>query len=141
MLPSATIGRSREIPSVKQSINPPTLPTPGGSYSQVVRRANLVFVAGMVGRDMDKRLAGDDVRSQTRQALENVRAGLAAAGAALDDVCSVTAFLEHADEDFAGYDEVYREFFQSDPPARATVQAHLLGGVLVEIQAIAVLEQ
>ena len=43
-------------------------------------------------------------------------------------------------EDFAGYDEVYREFFQSDPPARATVQAHLLGGVLVEIQAIAVLE-
>ena len=125
---------------MKQSINPPSLPAPGGSYSQVVRRGNLVFVAGMVGRHVDRRLAGDDVRSQTRQTLENVRAGLAAAGAALDDVCSVTAFLENADRDFGGYDEVYREFFPYEPPARATVGAHLLGGVLVEIQAIAVLD-
>jgi len=82
----------------------------------------------------------DDVSSQTRQALRNMATALAAVGSTLADVCSVTAFLEHIDRDFAAYDMAYRMAFAEDPPARATVQAHIAGeGLLVEIQAIAVL--
>jgi 2-iminobutanoate/2-iminopropanoate deaminase len=125
---------------MRESMNPPALPSPAGAYSQVVRAGSLVFLAGMAGMDENRHLVGSDVGAQTRQALRNLAAALAAAGGTLADVCSVTAFLEHADEDFAAYNSAYAEFFPTDPPARATVQAHIVGdGVLVEIQAIAVL--
>jgi 2-iminobutanoate/2-iminopropanoate deaminase len=125
---------------VREASNPPGVPLPGGCYSQVVRVGNLVFLSGVVGQDDQKRLAGPDVATQTRQAIRNLATGLASVGGTLADVCYVTAFLEHADEDFAAYNSAYSEFFAVDPPARATVQAHIVGdGVLVEIQAIAVL--
>lgn len=121
---------------MKQFINPPSLPQPGGSYSQVVTAGPLVFLAGMVPRDVERRVPGDDIGAQTRQALENLRNALESAGARLGDVCTVTAFLSNTARDFAGYDAVYREFFPENPPVRATVEAGL-GDILVEIQAIA----
>jgi 2-iminobutanoate/2-iminopropanoate deaminase len=126
--------------AVREASNPPGVPAPGGCYSQVVRVGNLVFLSGAVGQDESRRLVGADVAAQTRQALRNLDTALASVGGGLADCCSVTAFLEHADEDFAAYNAAYSEFFPVDPPARATVQAHIVGaGVLVEIQAIAVL--
>lgn len=123
---------------LRQSFQPASLPVPAGSYSQCIRAGDLVFVAGMVGVDADRRIAGDDVGSQTRQALQNMEACLVEAGASLADVCSVTTYLEHADRDFAAYNAVYMEFFDHEPPARATVEAHIVGEPIVEIQAIAV---
>ena len=125
---------------MKQVLNPPGLAVPGGCYSQVVRVGDMVFLAGVVGQDAQRRLVGDDVGTQTRQALRNLATALAAVGGTLADVCSVTAFLEHIDRDFAAYDAAYSEAFADDPPARATVEAHIAGdGLLVEIKAIAVL--
>lgn len=125
---------------MRQVLNPTGVPAPGGCYSQVVRAGNLVFVAGVTGQDASRRRVGDDVATQTRQALANLAASLRAVGGSLADVCAVTAFLEHADRDFAAYDAAYAESFPVDPPARATVQAHIAGdGLLVEIQATAVL--
>ena len=125
---------------MRQAFNPAGVPAPGGAYSQVVRAGNLVFLSGVAGQDAQRRLVGPDVASQTRQALRNLATELEAVGGSLADVCYVTAFLEHADEDFAAYNAAYAEFFPKDPPARATVQAHIVGdGLLVEIQAIAVL--
>ena len=125
---------------MKHVINPPGLAAPGGCYSQVVHVGDMVFLAGVVGQDEQRHLVGDDVASQTRQALRNMATGLAAVGGTLADVCSVTAFLEHIDRDFAAYDAAYSEAFADEPPARATVEAHIAGdGLLVEIQAIAVL--
>ncbi|MGA3031427.1 MAG: RidA family protein [Candidatus Limnocylindrales bacterium] len=125
---------------MRQTFNPPGVPAPGGCYSQVVRVGDLVFLSGVAGQDEQRRLVGKDVGTQTRQALRNLATGLAAVGGSLADVCYVTAFLEHADEDFAAYNSAYAEFFPVDPPARATVQAHIVGdGLLVEVQAIAVL--
>jgi 2-iminobutanoate/2-iminopropanoate deaminase len=124
---------------MRQAFNPPGVPAPGGCYSQVVRAGNLVFLSGVAGQDAERRLVGPDVASQTRQALRNLATELEAVGGSLADVCYVTAFLEHADEDFAAYNAAYAEFFPQDPPARATVQAHIVGdGLRVEIQAIAV---
>lgn len=124
---------------MRQAFNPPGVPAPGGCYSQVVRAGNLVFLSGVAGQDAERRLVGPDVTSQTRQALRNLATELEAVGGSLADVCYVTAFLEHADEDFAAYNAAYAEFFPQDPPTRATVQAHIVGeGLRVEIQAIAV---
>lgn len=125
---------------MKQIVNPVTVPAPGGAYSQCVRKGHFVFVAGMIGLDENRLLLSEDVARQTRRALENLRDCLQAAGATLDDVCSVTAFLEDADRDFAAYNAAYKEFFPTDPPARATVQAHIVGDPVVEIQAIAVID-
>ena len=126
---------------MKEAMNPSGVPAPGGAYSQVVRVGNLVFLSGVAGQDEQRRLVGKDVGEQTRQALRNLETGLAAVGGTRADVCYVTVFLEHADEDFAAYNSAYAEFFPTAPPARATVQAHIVGdGVLVEIQAIAVLD-
>jgi 2-iminobutanoate/2-iminopropanoate deaminase len=123
---------------MKQVLNPDGLPRPGGTYSLVVRAGGSVFVAGLLGMDPERRLAGDDIGSQTRQALENLRVALAGAGATLADVCSVTVFLADVDRDFAAFNAVYGEYFAVDPPARATVGVRIPGGALVEVQAIAV---
>lgn len=124
---------------MRTAVNPPALPTPGGAYSQVVRAGQLVFVAGMVPRTAETRQPPEGIEAQTRQCLENLRIALDSVGAGIDDVCSLTAFLADSARDFAGYDKVCREYFATDPPARATVQAGL-GDLLVEIQAIAVVE-
>jgi reactive intermediate/imine deaminase len=82
------------------------------------------------------RLVAGGIAAQTRQALENLMACLAAAGCTMDDVVKVTAFLVDL-EDFAGYNEVYADFFTEPYPARTTVGVALPGGLLVEIEAVA----
>jgi 2-iminobutanoate/2-iminopropanoate deaminase len=125
---------------MKECINPSTIAVPGGAFSQCIRKGSLVFISGMTGVDRERRLVADDAASQTRRALENLLACVEAAGGTRDDVCSVTTYLENADRDFAAYNDVFREFFPADPPARATVGAHMVGGALVEMQATAVVE-
>jgi 2-iminobutanoate/2-iminopropanoate deaminase len=131
--------KRREGKLTKQCINPPSLPNPGRlHYSQVVRKGNMVFLTGMVPEGPDGVLAGPDIRSQTRRCLENMRSAIEAAGGSLQDICYVTAYLQEKVRDFEAYNEIYGEFFPRDKPARATVGA-TLDGILVEIQAIAVL--
>ena len=77
------------------------------------------------------------VREQTRQVLQNVQAILEAAGSGLDNVIKTTCFLADI-KDFGAFNEVYREFFAADPPARSTVQVGLVPPWLVEIEAVAV---
>ena len=78
---------------------------------------------------------GSDVGEQTRAVLSNVDRVLKAAGASLDDVVSVTAYLADI-KDWAAFNEVYREVFNAPYPARTTVGAGL-HGFLVEISVIA----
>jgi 2-iminobutanoate/2-iminopropanoate deaminase len=115
-------------------------PAPAGPYSQSARVGQIVAAAGQGGSDPTTgRLIGDDVRSQTRQALANVRAALAASGASMDDVIRVGVFLVDVD-DFAAINEVYAEALSAPPPARTTVYVGLPGGMKVEIDAVAVIE-
>jgi 2-iminobutanoate/2-iminopropanoate deaminase len=109
---------------------------PAGAYSPAVRAGPLIFVSGQVPKDARTgELRGADVREQTRAVLDNVERVLRAAGAALDDVVSVTAYLASID-DWGGFNEVYREVFRPPYPARTTVGAQL-HGFLVEISVIA----
>jgi 2-iminobutanoate/2-iminopropanoate deaminase len=110
------------------SFGPSTMP-----FSQGVRAGNLLFVAGQVG-------SGDGVAEQTQVALDRVRTVLAEAGGDLRNVVSATVFLTDV-ADFAAYNEAWVQAFGDHRPARATVRADLMGpGLLVEVQAIAVLD-
>jgi 2-iminobutanoate/2-iminopropanoate deaminase len=122
----------------KTQIRTDGAPTPLGGYSQAIRVGKLVFTAGQVGIDpATGELAGDTIEAHTEQALENVAAILAEAGATLADVVKVTAFLGDM-VNFAAYDATYRRLFPEPYPARSSVGASL-GRFLVEIEVIAVL--
>lgn len=122
----------------RQIVATDAAPKPGGVYSQGVQWDRLVFTAGQVGVDpATGQAVPGGVREQTRQVLRNVQAILQAAGADLDSVIKTTCFLTDIN-DFAAFNEVYREFFSSDPPARSTVQVGLVSPWQVEIEAIAV---
>ena len=114
-------------------------PPPKGAYSPGVRAGGFVFVSGQVPRDpRTGALVGeDDVRTQTRQTLANVAGVLAAAGASLADVVSVTVHLADVG-DWAAFDAVYRETFAPPYPTRTVVGA-ALRGILVEVTAVAYL--
>lgn len=115
------------------------LPPPRGPLSRAVRAGDQVFVAGTVGTDRHGKIVSGDVRAQTRQALENVRALIEAAGGRMDDVVSVTVFLARP-EDYAAMNETYAAFFGDPKPARSTVCAQMVHpDYLVEIDAIALL--
>lgn len=114
-------------------------PAPIGPYSQaIVVDGKVVYTAGQIGLDpKTNTLAGDDIRTQTRQVLMNLEAILTAAGASMKSVFKTTVFLKDMGE-FAAMNEVYAEFFSESAPARSTVEvARLPKDVKVEIEAIA----
>ena len=82
-------------------------------------------------------IVGDDAASQTLQALQNAEAILAAGGYALSDVVKATIFIRDMGQ-FANINEVYRDFFPAEPPARSVVEvSRLPKDVLVEIEMVA----
>jgi 2-iminobutanoate/2-iminopropanoate deaminase len=115
----------------RQALQPEGLPKPKPPYSPVVVSGDTVYTAGQIARD-----TSGGIEAQTREALENVRTCLEAAGCTMDDVVKVNAYLVDLG-DFPGYNEVYKEFFDEPYPARTSVQAGLPAGVLVEIEAVA----
>ncbi len=113
-------------------------PRPLGAYSQAIRAGDFIFVAGMGGIDPSTgQMVKGGIREQTRRAIENIKAVLESVGASLNDVVKVTVFLADP-EDFNDMNEVYREYFKENPPARSTVAGRIPGkDFLIEIDAIA----
>jgi len=121
---------------------------PRGKYPHVKRAGDFLFVSGTSARRADNSIAGAkvdefgtthlDIRAQTKAVLENVRDILQSVGAQFGDVVEVTTYLVNMN-DFAGYNEVYGEFFDYDGPARTTVAVHQLPHphLLIEIRATA----
>jgi 2-aminomuconate deaminase len=121
---------------------------PRGRFPHARRAGDLIHVSGTSSRLPDGTFAGAeadehgtttlDIRVQTRAVIENVREILAAAGAGLEDLVSVTTYLVSMN-DFGGYNEVYAEFFDESGPARTTVAVHQLPHphLLIEISAVA----
>jgi len=122
----------------KQIIATDHAPAAVGPYSQGVRLGDIVFTAGQLGIvPGTKDFAGPDIESQTRQALENVKAVLEASGSCLQHVVKVTVFLQDIEE-FSRMNAVYGDFFADAPPARSAVQVAALPlGGRVEIEAVA----
>jgi 2-aminomuconate deaminase len=122
--------------------------TPRGKYPHIKRAGDLLFVSGTSARRADNTIAGTevdplgttrlDIREQTRAVIENIRDILRSAGAQLQDLVEISTYLVNMN-DFAGYNEVYGEFFGYDGPARTTVAVHQLPHphLLIEIKATA----
>ncbi|GAA2633549.1 RidA family protein [Dactylosporangium fulvum] len=122
----------------KVGIHTDQAPPPRGAYSQAVVVGDLVWTAGFGPVDpVTRAIVGDDVAEQTRQTLRNVAAALEAAGSDLQDVVKVTAHLADIDNDWDDFDTAYREFFEEPRPVRTTAGSSL-GGILVEIDVVAV---
>jgi 2-aminomuconate deaminase len=122
--------------------------TPRGKYPHIKRAGDFLFVSGASARRSDDTIAGAevdssgttrlDIRAQTRAVIENIRDILESAGAQLQDLVEISTYLVSMN-DFAGYNEVYGEFFGYDGPARTTVAVHELPHphLLIEIKATA----
>lgn len=123
---------------MNQVIHTDRAPAAIGPYSQAVRTGNLLFVSGQLPIDpATGAFAGEDIQSQTRQSLKNVKAILEAAGYTLDDVVKSTVLLAEI-QDFAPMNEIYAQFFTHDCPARAAFAVKdLPKGAKVEIEVIA----
>ena len=119
---------------------PGDVPKPVGAYSPAVRAGDFVFISGQVPDDpKNQKVVSDDFETQVRQTLSNVKAALGAAGATLDDVVSVIAYLTSM-EDWGRFNDIYKETFRAPYPTRTAVGA-MLRGFKVEVSAVAYLKR
>jgi 2-iminobutanoate/2-iminopropanoate deaminase len=125
-------------PVEKQTITTEQAPKAIGPYSVGVKAGNFLFTAGQLGLDpVTGSIVPGGVEAETRQALNNLRAILEAAGVSWGNVVKTTVFLRDMN-DFAVMNGVYAEFFTENFPARSTVQvARLPKDGAVEIEAVA----
>lgn len=126
----------------REVIQTDNAPKPIGPYSQGIKaQGHFLFLAGQVGLDpATGKLVDGGIEAQTRQALENVKAILEAAGISLRQVVKSTVLLQNL-SDFAALNAIYGTYFTENPPVRTTFGGlQLPAGALVEIECVAVLE-
>ncbi|MFF6773640.1 RidA family protein [Streptomyces sp. NPDC012637] len=130
----------------KTALTPSTHTAPPARFSHGVRKGNILQVAGQVGflpavEGQAPTPAGPTLREQTLQTLANVKAILEEGGATWDDVMMIRVYLTDVDH-FAEMNEIYNDYFadlREAPAARTTVYVGLPAGLLIEIDALAVL--
>lgn len=122
----------------KKIIRTENAPAPIGPYNQAVMYGDTLYVSGQIALDPKTgELVQDDIQTETKMVMENLKAVLAEAGMDFSNVIKSTIFLMDM-EQFALVNEVYGNYFGENPPARETVQvAGLPKGVNVEISVIA----
>jgi len=121
---------------MRKAVIVPKAAKPGGHYSHAVIANGMVYVSGQVPRDPVSGLTPESFADQVRLALRNVETILRGVGLELSDAVKITAYLTDMAR-FKEYNDIYREFFPTEPPARTTIGCHLVG-VQVEIDCIAV---
>ncbi|MGP3984261.1 RidA family protein [Streptomyces sp. KR80] len=130
----------------KTAITPPTHTTPPAKFSHGVKKGSILQVAGQVGfgpggPGVAPAPVGPGLREQTQQTLRNVQAVLEEGGATWEDVVMIRVYLTDTSH-FAEFNGIYNEYFadlKEAPAARTTVYVGLPAGLLVEIDALAVL--
>ena len=124
---------------IRKAISTGTAPPALGPYSQAIVANGFVFCSGTVGIDPATGSPGDGIQAQTHLALRNLDATLTAAGASLSTLVKTTIFYANVD-DFAAINTIYAQFMPDPPPARsAPANVALPRGLLISIDAIAVL--
>ena len=118
-------------------INTDQAPGAVGPYSQGIVAGNWLFVSGQLGLDPKTgEFVGPDLTSQARQALENLKQIVLAAGYGLDQVAAVDVFLVNMG-DFVEFNGIYEKYFSEHRPARAAIEVSALPkGGLVEVKCI-----
>lgn len=123
----------------RQAVSTDSAPAALGPYSQAIIANGFVFCSGTAGIDPATGAAAGGIEAQAEQALRNLGAILAAAGASLATLVKTTIFYQNVD-DFAAINAVYARYMPEPPPARsAPANVNLPRGLLISIDAIAVL--
>lgn len=122
----------------KKVIETKEAPAAIGPYSQAVIAAGLIFVSGQIPLDpATGEISGTNIKEQTDRVMKNLDAVLVAGNSELSKVLKTTIYLANMD-DFPIVNDIYGSYFDSSPPARATVEvSRLPKGVMVEIDAVA----
>ncbi len=122
-----------------QAVHTNSAPAAIGPYSQAIQAGGTLYISGQIPIDpATGGFAGEDIVSQTRQCLTNIRAILAEAGYTMADVVKTTVLMTDLAE-FTTMNQIYAEFFQTPYPARAAFQvAALPRNAKVEIECVAV---
>jgi len=134
---SAVAAALGAAPRDKRVISSPDFPKPLGPYSHAVVSGGFVFIAGQAPiNPVTQKMELSDIRSETRLELTNISKILKVSNSSIENVVKVSIHLADL-SDFDAMNEVYREFFKSDYPARTTTQAVLRSGRKIEIDCIA----
>ena len=121
----------------KEIIVTKNAPAAFGPYSQAVKTGNLIIASGQMGMDTSGKMVETGIEDETKQALENLKAILEAAGSSLSEVIKTTVFITDMNN-FAKMNGIYSQYFTESFPARSTVGVSTLAkGAKVEIEAIA----
>ena len=122
----------------RSTVSTDKAPSAIGPYSQGVTAGPWLFVSGQLGMNPQTgELVGEDLASQARQALDNLKAVVEAGGGTLADVAAVEVFLTDMST-FAAFNAIYAEYFEAHKPARAAIGvAALPKGAAVEVKCIA----
>ncbi|WP_206783139.1 RidA family protein [Priestia flexa] len=111
-----------------------------GPYSQGIVVNNLFYSSGQIPLRPDGTLVEGDIKTQTEQVFQNLKAVLEEAGASLNTVVKATVFIKDMDN-FSDLNEVYAQYFGDHKPARSCVEvARLPKDVLVEIEVVALVK-
>lgn len=121
----------------QEKLHPEGAPPPSAPYTPAIKVGDTLWTSGQAPFNANNEVEGDDVAAQTELVFDNLERVLAAGGATLADVVKITAHLQDLAGDFAAYNEVYARRFGAHRPCRTTVGS-MLGGFLVEIDAVAV---
>ncbi|MFC1993564.1 RidA family protein [Chloroflexota bacterium] len=121
----------------KQIIRTDKAPLPKAPYSQAIIYDNLLFVSGQGPVDPNtQEIVYGTIEEEIRLTLSDLKAIIEAAGFSMDNVLKVTVILTDI-RDFAKVSEVYKEFFNVDPPARTCFEAsNLPFNIKCEVEAI-----
>ena len=123
----------------RKAVSSDEAPAALGPYSQAIVAGGFVFCSGTAGIEPTTGAIPDGIEAQTEQALTNLRAVLEAAGASMEDLVKTTIFYADV-EDFGRLNEIYARHMPNPPPARsAPANVRLPRGLLISIDAIAVL--
>ncbi|MCK5044716.1 RidA family protein [Candidatus Parcubacteria bacterium] len=122
---------------MKKIISTDKAPQAIGPYSQAIETGNLVFCSGQIPLTSEGNLVEEDISEQTKQVMENLKAILQSAGLELDNIVKATIYLTDINN-FQTVNKIYGQYFETEPPARAVIQAAALPkGVEIEIEAVA----
>lgn len=124
----------------RETVRTDSAPAAIGPYAQAIKANGFVFLSGQIALDPGTgQMTGQDIKTQTRRVMDNVKAVLEGAGSSLERVVKCTVFLK-AMNDFGPMNEEYGSYFKELPPARTTVQvAKLPRDALIEVDVIAAL--
>ena len=128
------------IPVPREIVKTDDAPQVLGPYSQAIKANGFVFLSGQTALHPGTgQMVGQDIKTQTKRAMDNIKAVLESAGSSLQKVVKCSVFLKDMN-DFGPMNEEYGSYFKEQPPARTTVQiAKLPRDALIEVDAIAML--